>query len=153
MADNQQGDVYLFQINDDGEINVEGGIVEMRGSLETSAYLSLWGGNEDDTGGQESTRTWWGNIIENEPSRKYVSRTQNLLQSLPLVTGNLGRVEDAAKRDLQWLLDDNVATALTVTATIPALNTLQITIDIEAQGDVKTITFLANWQRDIEANT
>ena len=46
----QQGDVLLFQTVDDGEINIENGVVEMSGGLETAAYLSLYGGNEDDDG-------------------------------------------------------------------------------------------------------
>ena len=62
----QQGDVSLFQTNDDGNIEVEGGIVTMGGGLETSAYLSLFGGNEDDDNRTDNPANWWGNIDETD---------------------------------------------------------------------------------------
>jgi len=58
----QQGDVKLFQTTDDGDIYVVNGIVEMSGGLETSAYLSLFGGNEDDDGSDGSPFSWWANL-------------------------------------------------------------------------------------------
>ena len=122
----QQGDVKLFQTNNDGDIIVTNGLVEMNGGLETSAYLSLFGGNEDDTGIDVSVDTWWGNLDETEPTRKYRSETQNLLQSIPATSSNLRRVEDAARRDLAWFVSEDVASSVTVEATIPALNSLKL---------------------------
>ena len=149
--DIQQGDVFLFQTTDDGEVNVENGIMEMRGSLETSAYLSLFGGNEDDNGqGDTSPFTWWGNLSENEPSKRQRSRTQHLLQSLPLTTANLLRVEDAVSFDLNWLKEQNIATDISIVASIPALNKLQLDISIDADGSTTEIRFIENWKRDID---
>lgn len=142
----QQGDVLLFQTTDDGEIVVEGGIVEMSGGLETSAYLSMFGGNEDDTGSDNNPFTWWGNISENQKVKRYRSETQNLLQALPATTGNLRKIEDAAKRDLSWFIESGVASLLDVTATIPALNTVKIIVIIEAQGEENTFEFVENWK-------
>ena len=48
--DIQQGDVKLIQTNDDGDINIINGVTEMSGGLETTVYLALFGGNEDDNG-------------------------------------------------------------------------------------------------------
>jgi len=133
--DNQQGDILLFQTDDDGEINVNDGIVEMSGGLETTAYLSLFGGNED---GSE----WWGNLSENEPSKKYNSETQNLLLSIPATSGNLKRIEDSVNRDLAWFLEKKLATSITASVSIIALNTIKIIIDI----DQTTFEFIENWR-------
>lgn len=146
MAQLQQGDVLLFQTNDDGEINVENGIVEMSGGLESAAYLSLFGGNEQDDGRLGSEETWWGNVIEPVLTRRQRSETQYLLRSLPLTSFNLPRVQDAATRDLAWFLTDNVASSVTVLASIPKANTLNLIITIEAKGEESRFEFTQNWK-------
>ena len=138
----QQGDVLLSQTNDDGEITVTGGVVEMTGDFRTAAYLSLFGGNEDDT-------TYWGDALEIDPAFKYVSKTQNLLQALPAVSANLLRIEDAAKSDLSWFLTKSIASSLDVVASIPALNRIQIAITIEAHGEESAFTFTENWKAGV----
>lgn len=145
----QQGDVLLFQTNDDGDIVVSGGLVEMSGGLETAAYLSLFGGNEDDDGREDNKLNWWGNLGENISARQYHSETQNLLQSLPATSANLRRVEDAARHDLEWFITDAAASAVNVEASIPALNRIQIDINIEAVGEASNFTFLENWKASV----
>jgi len=142
----QQGDVVLCQTNDDGEISVVGGVVEMSGGLSTSVYLSLFGGNEDDGGEQDSTASWWGNVDETLPERQYHSETQFLLQGIPASSANLRRVEDAALRDLQWVRDLSIASAIAVDASVPALNRIKLTIDIEAAGEESRFEFVENWK-------
>jgi phage gp46-like protein len=145
----QQGDVLLCQTNDDGEINVVDGVVEMSGGLETAAYLSLFGGNEDDDGRDNSPVTWWANLDEVDPSRQYRSETQNLLQALPATTGNLRRIEDAATRDLAWFTQNNVASSVSVVASIPGLNKIKLTINIEAVGEESSFEFVENWKASV----
>ena len=139
----QEGDVKLFQTDDDGEITVENGLVEMSGGLETAAYVSLFGGNEDDDGSEDNPNNWWANLNETDPTRRYRSETQNLLQALPATTGNLRRIEDAAGRDLSWFVDLNIATSLSVSASIPGINRIKLTIDID--GDT-SVEFVENWK-------
>lgn len=142
----QQGDVLLFQTNDDGDINVVNGVVEMSGGLETAAYLSLFGGNEDDDGRDNSPANWWGNLDEIDPSRQYRSETQNLLQALTATSGNLRRIEDAAARDLEWFTQTGVASSVVVSASIPDVNKVRIVIDIEAEGEESRFEFVENWK-------
>lgn len=137
----QEGDVKLFQTDDDGNITVENGLVEMSGGLETAAYLSLFGGNEDDDGRDNNPANWWANLDEVDPTREYHSETQNLLQALPATTGNLRRIEDAAGRDLAWFVDSGVASSVGVSASIPGINRIKLTIDIEAVS----FEFVENW--------
>ena len=142
----QQGDVSLFQTNDEGNITVEGGIVTMGGGLETSAYLSLFGGDEDDDGRANNPANWWANIDELDPAKEYHSETQNLLQALPATTGNLRRIEDAANRDLAWFITSKVASSVNVVASIPGINKIKLTIDIEAIGVESSFEFVENWK-------
>jgi phage gp46-like protein len=142
----QQGDVFLFQTNDDGDINLENGLIEMSGGLGTSVYLSLFGGNEDDDGRGDNPFNWWGNIGELQDAHRYRSETQNILQSVPSTSANLLRVEDAAKRDLSWLLENNICSSVSVSAAIPRLNKIQLNITIEALGEESDFEFTENWK-------
>ena len=145
----QQGDVLLQQTNDDGEITVTNGVVEMTGSFETAGYLSLFGGAEDDDGREDNAATWWGNRDETDPARRMVSETQHLTQSLPATSANLRKIEDAAKRDLAWFVNTGIANTLEVEVSIPALNRVSITVTIEAQGEETEFTFTENWKAGV----
>lgn len=138
----QQGDVKLFQTNDDGEISVANGIVEMSGGLETAAYLSLFGGNEDDAGLTDAAKTWWANLDEIDPAFQFRSETQHLLESIPATTGNLRRIEDAANKDLAWFKEVGVASEVTVVASMPGLNRVALTVNI----DQNELEFIENWR-------
>lgn len=145
MVDTQQGDVLLYQTDNDGDIIVEGGLVLMASGLETSAYLSLFGGQEQDDGRDENSQNWWGNIGE-EPDKQYRSETQYLLRSLPAVPANLRALEDAAGRDLAWMVSTGAATSVVVEASMPALN--RVTIVVAINGDT-TLEFVENWRAEL----
>lgn len=142
----QQGDVRLFQTNDGGDMSVTGGIVAMDGGLETAVYLSLFGGNENDSGGDGAVSTWWGNLSEIDTVRQYRSETQNLLRSIPATSFNLRRIEDAAARDLAWLISEGAASSVSVFASVQGLNTIRITVTIEALGETSEFVFAENWK-------
>lgn len=146
---NQQGDVKLFQTDNDGDIAVRDGVVEMGGGLETAAYLSLFGGNEDDDGLADNPKTWWGNLDEIDPAKQYRSETQNLLRGMPATSGNLRRIEDAASRDLSWFVSERAASSVTVSASMPGVNRIKITVDIEADGIESRFEFVENWRASV----
>lgn len=145
----QQGDVSLFQTTNDGDIAVENGSVKFSNGLDTAVYLSLFGGNEDCSGRDTCPFTWWGNVDETDSSKKYISETQFLLKSLPLITSNLRRIEDAAKRDLNWFLENNIASSIIVNATIPGLNLIRLFIIVEANGLESSFEFVENWKASL----
>lgn len=135
-------DVRLRQENDGGEITIESGLTEMSDGLETSVFLSLFGGNNDDSGLQgDDPKQWWANWNENEPAKQYRSQTQNLLRSLPLNTASLQRIEDAVYSDLSWMTE-SIATRIEVVATIPALNRVRIQLLVEVDGNVFPLSFV-----------
>lgn len=139
-------DVLLFQTNDNGEIEIEGGEVTLTPGLDTAAYLSLFGGNWKDDGSQNNRQTWWGNLDEAEPSRRYRSETQFLLGTIPAIPRNLRRIEDAATRDLQWLQDESVASSVSVSASLVGLNRVKIDVIIRAEGDESQFSYTENWR-------
>jgi len=142
----QQGDVLLYQTNNDGEISVENGVVAMIGGFETAAYLSLFGGDEKDDGMDGNSQNWWGNLDETDTAYQYRSETQNLLQALPATSGNLLRVEQAVKRDLQWFLDKKIASSVMIAASIPEINRVKIAIAIIADGQESRFEYTENWR-------
>lgn len=136
-------DLNLHQTNDGGDIDVMNGVAALSSGLEQAAYLSLFGGNSDDSGGQgDDPKEWWGNLTETEPAKQYRSETQNLVRSLPINTANLQRIEDAAARDLAWMTDE-LATSVEVEATIPALNKVNLAIVIVVNDRVFPFSFVA----------
>lgn len=137
--------VLLYQSQNNGEINIENGLIETSGGLETAAYLSLFGGNENDNGLIDSVQ-WWGNSLETENSKIYKSETQYLLRSIPAIPANLRRIEEAVSRDLQWLLDENIANVVTVDASIPDVSKVKINVDIQAVGEESEFEFVENWK-------
>lgn len=139
-------DVLLFQTNDNGEVEIEGGLITLTPGLDTAAYLSLFGGNWKDDGSQNNRQTWWGNLDETEPSKRYRSETQYLLGTIPATSRNLRRVEDAATRDLQWLLGESIASSLTVSASLIGLNRVKIEVIIRAEGDESQFNYTENWR-------
>lgn len=129
-------DVLLFQTNDGGEINYINGNPEMTDGLETAVYLSLFGGNLDDLGtAADDSKQWWGNVDETVPERRYRSETQALvLRGFAVVTSNLPTIEDAAQRDLAWLVSTGIAGQIEVEASVPGFNRLALEVSI-TQGD------------------
>lgn len=134
-------DVLLRQTNDGGDITAEAGLLRMSEGLETAAFLSMFGGNEQDGGDTDATEQWWGNIGETEAARTYRSETQFLIKSLPTIPANLLRIEQAAARDLAWMVEAGVAKSVAVAARIPALNSVAVDVTIDTLLREVTFTF------------
>ncbi len=148
ILDVQEGDVKLFNTLEGGEITVEDGFVLMSPGLETAAYLSLFGGNKDDSTRDGDQLSWWGNIGE-LTENQYRSLTQHLLNSLPITSANLLIIENAVRQDLKWMLDLRIASSIEVVVIVPQRNKIDIIIDIEAQGVRSSFNFTENWEASI----
>jgi phage gp46-like protein len=134
-------DVLLRQTDDDGDIEFVNGQAVMSNGLETAAYLSLFGGNDDDSGGDDTKHLqYWGNLSERDPAKQYRSETQYLLRSIPLVPSNLRRIQDAANRDLAWMTSTGLASAVLVAVSMPALNTVKLDVSIEVDGKLFSLS-------------
>jgi phage gp46-like protein len=134
-------DVLLRQTNDGGEIVVENGLVLLCDGYETAAYVSLFGGNEDDPGGADTRLQFWGNLIEPDQNAMDRSETQHLLRSIPAVPANLRRIEQAAERDLAWMVQSGVATSVRAEASIPKLHQVALRITIQTTTGTRILEF------------
>jgi phage gp46-like protein len=133
-------DVRLYQTNDGGEIDVVAGQVVMDDELTTAVYLSLFGGNDDDGGADgDKPREWWGNKLAADEAEKLRSETQSLLAKIPVTSGNLRRFQDAAQRDLAWMVTAAVATAVAVRVVITAVNRLRFDIAIQVNSEWRAL--------------
>lgn len=145
----QQGDVFLFATREGADIVVERGLVKMTESFETLSYLALFGGNENDSGVAADPQSWWGNVIEQNASRVYRSRTQFVLKHLAATTGNLAALRDAVLSDVAFLLSENIANDTDVVITLPGLNRVGISVTITARGEQQEFNFTENWAASI----
>ena len=147
MSNSFEGDVLLFNTRDGGEIEFVNGQPIMTAGFDAAFFLSLFGGNVEDDGLAGNKKTWWANYNEPVPHKRYISRFQNLARGLPLITGNLRRLEEAAKADLRGFIDEGIAAKVTAVATIPKINFLQlVTGIISPSGESSETRFLINWQ-------
>lgn len=129
-------DVRLYQTPDGGEIEVTAGQVVMDDELTTAVYLSLFGGEETDSGADgDKPKEWWGNKLATDAAEKLRSETQYLLAKIPVTSGNLRRFQDAAQRDLAWIVTAAVATAVAVRVVIPRANNLRFEVAIQVSSE------------------
>ncbi len=127
----------LFQTPDGGEVQVTNGVVALDDSPFTAVYISLFGGNIDDSGDTSTdSEQWWGNYSESDPVLHLRSRTQAILIGLPAIPANLVRVEEAVSSDLEWMKAD-IAESIDVAASLPARNTVRIQILITGRDGVE----------------
>lgn len=129
-------DVLLQQTDDEGDITVSAGVVQMTGGFETAVYLSMFGGDG----------AWWGNTTEDDPVRKYKGETEAALAGLPATPANLRKVEQAAARDLNWLVQTRTASEVTIDASMPGLNKINLTVSVRADGVESRFEFVENWK-------
>lgn len=153
-------DVHLFHTNDGGDVEFAAPgkpnddaytDLKLDPGLETASYLSMFGGNERDSGllttgeaGTPPRLQWWGNLGEPK-SQHQRSETQHLLRSIPATSGNLLRVEDAVRRDHQWMLDDKLADEVDASASLVAKDTVDIEVRVVVQGEEFLFFFQSLW--------
>lgn len=132
-------DVYLFDTENGGDVTPD---LETRDGLESAVYLSLFGGNVKDDGREQNEFQWWGNLSENEENKKYRSTAAYLLRTVPPSPKNLRRIENAAKNDLDWFLKAGFTQEIFVTATMPKLNQVKLTVAMEG---IDPLEFRSDW--------
>ncbi len=140
-------DARLFHTRDGGEMLWENGEPELSSDgLETAVYLSLFGGNYDDSGlSKDDARQWWGNLTEESPENTYRSKTQSLLASLPPTAANARLIVASAESDLNWLVSTGVAKSVSVAVRVPSRNRVDITVLVLIDAESKTFRFESLW--------
>jgi phage gp46-like protein len=140
-----EGDALWGPCPDGGSLDFIDGEPVRSGGLSAAAYISMFGGNQLDDGTPDSALQWWGNFVE-DSDEEIRGRTGTLLQSLPMTSSNLIRVEATVLLDLQWMLDLGIATELAVTASMQSARFLVLQIEINSLGNTaETYKYRLNW--------
>lgn len=137
MTEEFGGDVLLYDTEDGADISVVNGLVMCDEGFRTAVYLSLFGGNKDDSGEVVNNSTWWGNKLQNiSENEKIVSKFQAYIISVPLTSKNISIAEDKVKQDLNWMLEDGIADAITVSISAVGLKEIELNVVIGKSGDI-----------------
>ncbi|AKU42583.1 hypothetical protein NVP1087A_29 [Vibrio phage 1.087.A._10N.261.45.F9] len=131
---NQDGDVLLFQTLNDGNINIQNGLVQMTEGLETAVYMSLF--SPDD---------WFGNEAVDTPEEKLSSQTEQVINNKPQSSKNYQLLVQAVEADLKWLVSNGNANSIDVSVTSGGLNRVMISITIEQDSSSNNITLPVEW--------
>lgn len=137
-------DVKVYGTNDDGEVNITAAGVELSSGIDTAVYISLFGGNAQDSGNEGDDKEWWGNVDEDSGYR-IRSRFQHLFDKNAPVPSSLGKLEDAATADLKWLTDDGLAESVSVSASLSAPKKILLTVTIKIDGESHQFSYPLNW--------
>lgn len=131
---NQDGDVLLFQTLNDGNINIQNGLVQMTEGLETAVYMSLF--SPDD---------WFGNEAVDTQEEKLSSQTEQVINNKPQSSKNYQLLVQAVEADLKWLVSNGNANSIDVSVTSGGLNRVMISITIEQDSSSNNITLPVEW--------
>jgi len=143
-------DALLFHGRDGGDVEIIGGELTLADGYLAALYLSLFGGNEDDSGrASDAKNQWWGNFGESDPAKQYRSETQYLLSALAPTPSNLRRLEAGASADCEWFIAGGYAREVRVSASLPALNQLALDVTlILASGELVNLPrILQPWRK------
>lgn len=137
MSEEFAGDVLLFDTDNGGQISILNGLVMPDKRFSTAAYISLFGGNDDDMGRVDNNKTWWGNRFSNISNNELVvSRFQSLTKKLPLTSKNIALAEQAARDDLNWMIMEDVADEVSVAVQAIDKNRINLNIVVKKDGSL-----------------
>lgn len=137
-------DLAIIESNGNGgDLQLNGNDLAMVWGIENQVYLALFGGNpgfitkskiED-----EQSFDWWGNslLMPNNQSIQLNSLTEKMLQDVALNSSGRIRIEEAVKKDLEYLKP--IAT-ITVEVSIVDVDHIKIFIRIKQNiGSIRVV--------------
>ena len=129
-------DILIYESGDGGEFQLMNDDIATVSSLTNQVYLALFGGNiEQDTTTEieigDERDDWWGNEYVEVPFNSTFERTLN---NVALNSSGLRQLENAAKDDMRYFSD---YADIEVSATIPDVNKLEITISLNQKSAQK----------------
>ena len=139
-------DAVLTRVNGYYDISINGdGDIETDDFFDTSILYSLFGerrANEDEVTEAQLRRGWIGNEGKDFENGSKLW----LFQQARLTRTNLSRIEDEARKALQWLVDDGFATAIEDVIAAPGPEGLELSINIRRTRDIVEPRLFKLWQ-------
>jgi phage gp46-like protein len=144
---NFEGDIFLYETVDGGEVKEESGLFIPDKQFSTAVYLSIFGGNKDDSGKVKNDTGWWGNLLDGTlENEKLKSRFQYIITGFPMTVKNIKEAETAAALDLKWFIDEKIADEVDIYGRAIGKNKFNLTIEL--RKDIRTLfknTYFLLW--------
>ena len=147
-------DIALVPVGDGDELDAVllAGDFVADNSIHTAVYVSLLSDAEDLDSPDGDPRGWWADAFSTIPG----DSTGSLLWLLSRSKQNDDTLNDAnryAKAALQWMLDDDVASAISVSASWMAIGAMALDIGITGPTGKQAIRLAYLWQQSLIAPT
>jgi len=144
------GDIALLAGPERMDVQVSANDLLLDSGLKTAVTLSLFTDQRATTlelpPGEASRRGWWGDALAEIDGDKYGSKLW-LLSREKQTQEVAERAKEYCLEALQWLIDDGIAAAITISTDISVRGILGIEIEIRRpSGDSSTFEFDYVWQ-------
>ena len=142
-------DLLILETGNGGDTTLNGNDLSMVFSFENMPYLAMFGGNKEAVTkprlASEQAFDFWGNtlLMPNDASIQFNSLTEKALDTYPLTSSGRLLIEDAIKKDLQFMAP---FAEVTVNTQIIATDTLQINIGITKPDNLQERQFIYIWE-------
>ncbi|MBP7735959.1 MAG: phage GP46 family protein [Spirochaetes bacterium] len=120
MSELRQGDLYVYDTADGGEITVRNGEPVMDGGLENAVYLSLFGHADD--------LLWMNEYFEE--SEKMSGEFNKFVSGSVLTAGSVMQAEEVAKKALKWMIEAEICDTIEASVTVTGKSQSRITIEL-----------------------
>ena len=125
MSKLRQGDLFLFQTNDGGEISVKNGEPVMDGGFQSAMYISLFG--------HDDSPLWMNEYFkENE---KLKSEFFSFIKGASKSGANILQAEELAKKDLNWFITEGIADEININITSSDAKRIVMSVQILINGE------------------
>jgi len=146
----------LLQITPEGfDLVYTGSDLQVTDGLENFLVLSLFGGNvEASTPSQrvpsEPDFSYWANSVlwPNDPEQQLNSETERVLINTALNSAAITTIQRAVEDDLQWM---RTFCEISVTVTIPTLDTVNIDIRLGRPGNLQDLRYQFIWSATLQS--
>jgi len=127
-------DLKLIETGNGGDLVNLGNDLEVIETIYTMVYLSLFGGNVEESTVEGFVKPqsldYWANklMFGDNPSQQFNSETERTLNKTALNTAAIDKISDAVLTDLAYL---KKLFKISVTVSLPSINTVKIEIFFE----------------------
>lgn len=140
-------DISIIETGNGGDMQMNGSDFAVVTGIENMPYLGMFGGNVEQSTGVDKladAKDWWANdlLMKSKPSIQMNSLVERVLNNTPLTTGGRIVIENAIKKDLEFLQEQ---AQIEVTAIIEATDRIKISIRVAIDSVTKVI--VANFKK------
>ncbi len=139
-------DLAVIETGNGGDLQLLGSDLAIVSGIENQPYLAMFGGNKESTvnpsaiiSQNEMSFDWWGNnlLMPSSQSLQFNSLCENALNTIPLTSNGRILIENAIKKDLQFL---EPQATINVVVTIVATDKIDINITIKQAQATQVVT-------------